>query len=109
MIEGKCDSCEEQVDILIPIRILCETHGGTEMQLRHYCPDCFINVLGFVPQQEKKSNKGWVIAWWISGVSRYIVQLLEKNADIIFDRRDKDPKVRELIKAKIIRWKVKTK
>jgi len=44
--EGQiCDSCDRLVDILIPIRILCETRSGPmEMQLRHYCPECFDDI-----------------------------------------------------------------
>lgn len=44
--EGQtCDSCNRLVDILIPIRILCETRSGPmEMQLRHYCPECFDDI-----------------------------------------------------------------
>jgi len=44
--EGQtCDSCNRLVDILIPIRILCETKSGPmEMQLRHYCPECFDDI-----------------------------------------------------------------
>jgi len=41
---GKCDSCGKIVDILIPIRILSESKGGLEMQLKHYCPKCFLDI-----------------------------------------------------------------
>lgn len=41
---GKCDSCSRIVDILIPIRILAEVAGRMEMQLRHYCPECFDEI-----------------------------------------------------------------
>ena len=109
MTDGKCDSCDKIVDILIPIRMLCEARGGMEMQLKHYCSDCFIDVLGFVPQQEEKEEaNGWVIAWWKNGKSHYVVQLLEKNTNKIFVEYSKDPKIRELIKAKVVIWNVKT-
>lgn len=51
---GKCDSCGKIVDILVPIRILCETNGGMEMQLRHYCPECFMEM---VDNWELKGDK----------------------------------------------------
>jgi len=41
----KCDSCYRVVDILIPIRVLCEANSGFEMQLRHYCPECFDEII----------------------------------------------------------------
>ena len=43
-MSGICDSCNKIVDILIPIRILCDTDRGEEMQLRHYCPECFVDI-----------------------------------------------------------------
>lgn len=42
---NECDSCGRVADILIPIRVLCESKGGYEMQLRHYCPICFKDIV----------------------------------------------------------------
>jgi len=55
--EGKCDSCGAIVDTLVPIRILCETNGAMEMQLRHYCPECFMEMMDNWERDKKDEEK----------------------------------------------------
>lgn len=63
--DQKCDSCYNLVDILFPIRVLCESKSGYEMQLRHYCPECidtilngWVNVTERIPRKEHKAE--WI-------------------------------------------------
>lgn len=43
--EGKCDSCKEVVDILLPLWMLDETPCGLLMSERFYCPECYAIVV----------------------------------------------------------------
>ena len=39
---GKCDSCEKEVNFLFPIAVTVELPtGGLTMAIRYYCIDCY--------------------------------------------------------------------
>lgn len=53
--KGKCGSCRETVDILLPLWIIDETPCGLMMVERFYCPECYTTVIeGF----EKNKDEG---------------------------------------------------
>lgn len=116
MTGSKCDSCNKIVDILIPIRVLCETRNGMEMQLRHYCPHCFMDIVDDwdydgkekKPKKKDEEDVGWIIAWYFydkeskTYMMSYSVWNDEGLADKRFIQLDKMKSVKEVVKAKII-------
>lgn len=92
MSEGgkKCDSCSKIVDVLIPIRILSETKGGMEMQLRHYCPHCFMDMVDDWEldkgDKEGKYKDFWLVVWETkNGNVGYSLCFTEEEADKIYN------------------------
>lgn len=42
LIDGKCDSCGEEVGFLFPIAVIEELpSGGMKMVIKYYCWDCY--------------------------------------------------------------------
>lgn len=104
MIEAKCDSCEREVDILVPIRILCETRNGMEMQLKHYCPKCFWDITEGWGSRGDESEKdvGWIVAWKERFLGKgFKIKKSEDLADRFFNVLDKDINIEKIIKGKI--------
>jgi len=54
---GKCDSCEKEVNFLFPVAVTVELPtGGLSMALRYYCIDCY-ETLCDVAHDELENNE----------------------------------------------------
>ena len=100
---GICKSCGKCVDVLIPLRLLVETKGGMEMQLRHYCPYCFTKIVEEWDSGRDESKTGlWAVVWTekqlesIEDKERYEVFFYEKLMLAKFEALKKDHSVTEV-------------
>lgn len=52
--EGRCDSCNEKADVLIPLWVWDETSCGDMMVEKYYCSDCAEIRLNEDDEEEEK-------------------------------------------------------
>lgn len=108
--DQKCDSCGKKVDILFPIRVLCETGKGYfEMQLKHYCPLCVQDTInGWVDADEKTSIvENWIIAWFKEGKIGYQILPSKEWAEEIYEKIKEGKDTEEVVLGTVTRRSIK--
>lgn len=55
--EGRCDSCNEESDVLIPLWVWDETECGEMMVEVFYCPECAEIRFGEATEEKEKKRE----------------------------------------------------